>query len=97
MEMTHRTAFLVYDSKAMIQFTAVGWRDLIPKTRHTLCFVIPHSHSTCSDQRHPDKDALRELISELQDEGMSYRSIGREIGLHWTRVGQIMKSFETDL
>jgi hypothetical protein len=27
---------------------------------------------------------------------MSYREIGREVGLHWTRVGQILRQTEQD-
>ncbi|MBL8160750.1 MAG: hypothetical protein JNJ61_02110 [Anaerolineae bacterium] len=30
----------------------------------------------------------------MRTNGMSYRQIAREIGLHWTRVGQIVKSAE---
>jgi hypothetical protein len=27
----------------------------------------------------------------LHEQGWSYREIGREVGLHWTRVGQIVR------
>jgi transposase len=45
--------------------------------------------------RHPDKEKLRETILTLHAQGMSYREIGREVGLHWTRVGQIIQSIKT--
>jgi hypothetical protein len=34
---------------------------------------------------------LKETILALREMGWSYRQIGREVGLHWTRVGQILK------
>jgi DNA-directed RNA polymerase specialized sigma24 family protein len=37
---------------------------------------------------------LRAKIFELRAEGWSYREIAREVGLHWTRVGQILKDVE---
>lgn len=52
---------------------------------------IPLPPSTEADLRHPDKEKLRETILTLRTQGMSYREIGREVGLHWTRVGQILK------
>ena len=42
----------------------------------------------------PDKAKLKETIRALRDLGWSYREIGREVGLHWTRVGQIVRSTE---
>jgi hypothetical protein len=30
----------------------------------------------------------------LREMGWSYRQIGREVGLNWTRVGQILKDIE---
>lgn len=32
---------------------------------------------------------MREKILRLRAQGLSYREIAREIGLHWTRVRQI--------
>jgi DNA-directed RNA polymerase specialized sigma24 family protein len=34
---------------------------------------------------------LKETILALRAAGWSYREIAREVGLHWTRVGQILK------
>lgn len=40
----------------------------------------------------PDKVALAAQIMVLKQSGWSYRSIGRHLGIHWTRVQQIVKS-----
>jgi hypothetical protein len=63
-----------------------------PFTRHTLEFDLPVSPSTVANQRYPDKAQLKETILALRAAGRSYRQIGREVGLHWTRVGQILKN-----
>ena len=41
--------------------------------------------------RNPDKAKLKETILALRALGWSYREIAEEVGLHWTRVGQIVK------
>jgi transcriptional regulator len=43
------------------------------------------------DLRNPDKAKLKETILALREAGWSYRQIGREVGLHRTRVGQILR------
>jgi hypothetical protein len=63
-------------------------------TRHILRFDIPLPTSTESDLRNPDKEKLRTDILAMRANGMSYRQIAREVGLHWTRVQQIVKSTE---
>jgi hypothetical protein len=65
-----------------------------PSTRHTLEFYLPVSASTATDLRNPDKTKLNERILTLRAAGWSYRQIGREVGLHWTRVGQILTQHE---
>jgi hypothetical protein len=50
--------------------------------------------STESDLRHPDKEQLRADILVMRAKGMSYRKIGLALGIHWTRVQQIVKSAE---
>ena len=65
-------------------------------TRHTHRFEIPLPPSTESDLRHPDKEKLHETILTLRAQGMSYREIGREVGLHWTRIGQILKRSDAE-
>ena len=67
--------------------------DLL-KTRHIHVFEIPVPPSTAADLKYPDKGQLRETIVALRAEGWSYREIGREVGVHWTRVGQIVKRDE---
>jgi hypothetical protein len=49
------------------------------------------SPSTAANERNPDKAKLKETILVLREMGWSYRQIGREVGLHWTRVGQILR------
>ena len=61
-------------------------------TRHSLRFDIPLPASTESDLHNPDKTQLRADILKMWANGMSYRQIALEVGLHWTRVGQIVKS-----
>jgi hypothetical protein len=65
-----------------------------PFTRHTHQFDLPVSASAVADLRNPDKAKLKETILVLRAAGWSYRQIGREVGLHWTRVGQILKDIE---
>jgi hypothetical protein len=56
--------------------------------------VFPLPASTESDLRNPNKAQLRAGILALRESGISYRQIAREVGLHWTRVQQIVKSAE---
>jgi len=69
----------------------VDLRGRCPFPRHTLTFELPVSPSMTAN---PDKTKLKETIRALRDLGWSYREIGREVGLHWTRVGQIVRSTE---
>jgi len=43
-------------------------------------------------QKFPDKSEQRRVILQLRAQGWSYREIAEEVGLHWTRVGQIIKN-----
>jgi hypothetical protein len=70
----------------------VDLRGSHPYTRHTLEFDLPVSASAAANQHYSDKVQLKETILALRAEGWSYREIGRAVGLHWTRVGQILKS-----
>ena len=47
--------------------------------------------STKSDLRNADKAKLRADILVMREHGMSYRQIAHAVGLHWTRVQQIVK------
>jgi hypothetical protein len=69
-------------------------RVSVPLTRHILRFDIPLPASTESDLRNPDKEQLRADILTMRASGMSYRKIARVVGLHWTRVQQIVKNRE---
>jgi hypothetical protein len=62
----------------------------VPLTRHNIAFPIPLPSSTQSDIRNPDKTKLRETIFDLRSQGWSFRQIAQEVGLHWTRVQQIV-------
>jgi hypothetical protein len=62
------------------------------KTRHIHTFEIPLPPSTETNLKYPDKGKLMETIVALRAEGWSYREIARVVGLHWTRVGQIVKA-----
>jgi hypothetical protein len=66
-------------------------RGSVPLTRHILAFDIAVPSATKSDQLHPDKEQLRSMILALWVRGMSYRQIAATVGLHWTRIGQIVK------
>jgi hypothetical protein len=61
-------------------------------TRHIHHFDIPVPQSTLSDRLHPDKEQLRADIPDTRASGMSYRKIGVMLGIHWTRVEQIVKN-----
>jgi hypothetical protein len=61
-------------------------------TRHILRFDIPVPASTESDLRNPDKQQLHADILNMRKRGMSYRKIGAALGIHWTRVGQLISS-----
>jgi len=64
---------------------------MISYTRHTHQFNMPVSPSIAASQRNPDKAKLKETILALRALGWSYREIAAEVGIHWTRVGQIAK------
>ena len=67
-------------------------RDGNPITRHTLNFEIGLPQSTVTKLSFSDKALLRTLVLEMHEQKMSYREIGKILGLHWTRVHQIIKS-----
>lgn len=74
-----------------LNIVCVDLRDSGSLTRHILLFDIPLPVSTESDLRNPDKEQLRADIRAMRADGMSYRQIAREVGLHWTRVQQIVR------
>jgi DNA-directed RNA polymerase specialized sigma24 family protein len=64
------------------------------KTRHTHEFEVPSPLSNSSNTLYADKAELRAKIFELRAEGWSYREIAGEVGVHWTRVGQILNQVD---
>ena len=63
----------------------------MPYTRHKLDLASPVAQSTQSNQLHPDKEQLRSTILKLREQGVSYREIAQVVGLHWTRVEQLLR------
>ena len=61
----------------------------LPYTRHTHAFDLPMSAD--SNRKYPNKIEQKQVILELRALGWSYREIAEEVGLHWTRVGQILR------
>jgi hypothetical protein len=47
-----------------------------------------------SEHQNADKALLRRRVLEMHQQGMSYGQIGAVLGLHWTRVGQIVRASE---
>jgi len=66
-------------------------RGVVPFPSQKRRFKVATSAYVRSLRRHPDKAALRELVQQLRQNGLSLREIAAEVGLHWTRVGQIAK------
>ena len=58
--------------------------------------MLLFNSSTAANHRHPDKAELRATILALREQGWSYREIGHAVGLHWTRVGQILNANKPD-
>jgi DNA invertase Pin-like site-specific DNA recombinase len=76
--------------------TEVDLRGYVLYAKQLHPFKIPLHSSTEADLRQPNKEKLRETILTLRAQGLSYREIGREVGLHFTRVGQILKDLKTE-
>ena len=66
-------------------------RDKVPLTRHIHTFGMPEASSTASNRLNGNKALLREKVLEMRQRGMSCRQIADAVGLHWTRVGQIVR------
>ena len=63
-------------------------------TRHIIRFKLPVA--AANNRKYADKDEQRRVIMALRAQGWSYRQIAREVGLHWTRVGQIVRDSKTE-
>ncbi len=71
--------------------TVVDPRGRVPLTRHILRFEICVASATLSEQYDKNTDDLKSIILGMRASGMTYRQIGTALGIHWTRVGQIVK------
>jgi len=67
-------------------------RVLFSSPSQKLDFALAQSDIARATQRNPDKQLLHATVLELRGQGMSYREIAQVIGLHWTRIRQIVKS-----
>jgi hypothetical protein len=56
-----------------------------------LDFEIALPQSTVTKLLFSDKTLFRTLVLEMHEQKMSYREIGKALGLHWTRINQILK------
>ena len=53
--------------------------------------ALAQSDIAIATQRNPDKELLWTTVLGLREQGMSYREIAQAVGLHWTRIQQIVK------
>ncbi len=65
----------------------------MPKTRQFYAFPIPEF----SLNKHMDREALKQMITDLRAEGWSLRQIGAEVGLHFTRVRQLLSRVDSQV
>ncbi|MBK8023900.1 MAG: hypothetical protein IPK19_21310 [Chloroflexi bacterium] len=66
-------------------------RGFVPFPSQTRWFAVLISAHEQAVRQNPDKQQLREAIFQMSASGMSYREIGTVLGLHWTRVGHVMR------
>ena len=66
-------------------------RGRVSLTRHILPFEISLPLTTLTNQPYNIKEHLKSIILGMRASGMSYRQIGTALGLHWTRIGQIIE------
>jgi hypothetical protein len=79
----------------IVNTTGTKKKARLLKTKHTHAFGVPVFPSTAASLRNPDKAKLKETILALRAAGWSYRQIGCEVGVHWTRVGQILRQVDS--
>jgi hypothetical protein len=58
---------------------------------HTLNFEMALPQSTATKLSFSDKALLHTLVLEMHEQKMSYREIGKVLGMHWTRVHRIVR------
>ena len=69
----------------------VDLRGYVPFPRLQQPFEVAYSADFLAKERNPNKELLRATILELREQRMSYREIAQVVGLHWTRIQQIVK------
>ena len=70
-------------------------RDCTPFPSQKRRFEVAYSEVVIATKRNPDKERLRDIVQGMREQGMSYREIAQVVGLHWTRVEQIIKRVGT--
>ena len=66
-------------------------RGVVPYPSHKWRFVVLESAYVISASRHKQKRELETQIMQLRNDGHSLREIGQMVGLHWTRVWQVLR------
>lgn len=66
-------------------------RGFVPFPSQKRRFIVLESAYVIATSRHIHKRELKDRVFRLRDEGLSLREIAREVGLHWTRVWQILQ------
>lgn len=74
--------------------TIMDLRVLFSSPSQKVGFDLAQSDVSIATRRNPDKAQLRTTVLKLRDQGMSYREIAHEVGLHWTRIQQIVRTGE---
>jgi len=65
-------------------------RGVVPFPSQKRGFIVLPSEYVVATSRHKHKRELKDRIFRLRDEGFSLREIAYEVGLHWTRVWQLL-------
>lgn len=89
------TLYYTFPLEAELYMPSVQNLDLrgyVPFPRLKQPFEVAYSDDFLAKERNPDKDLLRVTVLALREQGRSYREIAQAVGLHWTRVQQIVKS-----
>jgi hypothetical protein len=66
-------------------------RGVVPFPSQKRGFIVLESEFVIAKSRHQHKRELKARILQLRGEGFTLPEIARQVGLHWTRVWQILK------
>jgi len=72
----------------------VDLREVLKGFREFIEFPIPRAKTSPSTEHRMAPRVLRERILSLRAAKLTLREIAREVGLHFTRVHQIIKELE---